>query len=246
MNPAATPGIDIGAIAAIFSGILSFFSPCVFPLIPSYLIYISGITIDDALAPTPEHRRKVLFHSLFFILGFSSIFVLMGLSTWLVGNFLSRYQAYIIRIGGIVLIILGLFFLNILKISFLDRHHVIEFKRKPIGFIGSFLVGVIFSIGWTPCVGPALASILIMASITGKASHSAYLLSLYSLGLGIPFFISALVFDRLFLFLKKYNFVARYAAVILGGFLIVLGLLMVSPYYTRVNLWIGLMLSSGT
>ncbi|MEN6616263.1 MAG: cytochrome c biogenesis protein CcdA [Syntrophorhabdus sp.] len=245
MNPAGTAGIDIGAVTALLSGVLSFFTPCILPLIPSYLIYISGITVDNALSPTWEHRRKVLLHSVCFIFGFSTIFVILGISTSFLGNFLSRYHTYILRIGGIILIILGLFFLDIIKIKFLDRQYTVGLKQKPAGFIGSFFVGIIFSIGWTPCAGPALASILIMASITGKVSHSAYLLSLYSLGLGIPFIVSALIFDRLFLLLKKYSFISRYATKILGCLFLILGILMISPYYSRVNLWIGLLLSPG-
>lgn len=164
----------------------------------------------------------------------------------MIGVFLSRYQEYIIRIGGVVLIILGLFYLDILKIPLFNRQCALQLEQKPLGFFGSFIVGVTFSLGWTPCVGPALSSILIVASMSGRASQGVYLLSLYSLGLAIPFVISSLLFDRLFFLLKKYSFVSRYAVRMLGVLLIIVGLIMVSSYYPILNAWLGMMLTPGT
>ena len=246
MNPAISASMNVNEIAAFISGLLSFFTPCILPLVPSYIIYVSGITVHDMSIPGAGHRKKVFFHSLCFILGFSFVFVALGISSSLIGNFLSHYQAYIIRIGGAILIVLGLFYLDILKIPFFNRQYMLELKQKPIGLFGSFIVGITFSLGWTPCVGPALSSILIVASMSGRASQGVYLLSLYSLGLAIPFIISSLLFDRLFLFLKKYGYVSRYAVRVLGILLIILGLLMVSSYYSLLNLWLGIILSPGT
>jgi len=238
--------MNVTGLAAFVSGLLSFFTPCILPLVPSYLIYISGITVGDVEAPTREHRKRVFSHSLSFILGFSFVFVALGISTSLIGGFFADYQAYIIRLGGIILIALGLFYLDIIKISFFNRQYMMRLEQKPIGLAGSFVVGLTFSLGWTPCVGPALSSILIVASMSGNASHGTYLLSFYSLGLAIPFVISSLLFDKLFILLKKYGFLARYAVKILGALLILLGLLMVSSYYNTLNLWIGTLLPSGT
>lgn len=193
-------------------------------------------------APGTGHRKRVLVHSLCFILGFSFVFVALGISSSLIGGFLSHYQTYIIRIGGAILIVLGLHYLDIFKIPFLDRQYLPQLERKPIGLFGSFIVGITFSLGWTPCAGPALSSILIVASMSGRASQGVYLLSLYSLGLAIPFLISSLLFDRLFFLLKKYSSVSRYAVRSLGILLIILGLLMVSSYYTVLNIWLGMIL----
>jgi len=238
--------VNISGIAAFISGLLSFFTPCILPLVPSYILYISGITVRDMSLPGPGHRKRVFFHSLCFILGFSFVFVALGVSTSLIGGFLSYYQAYIIRIGGALLIILGLFYLDILKIPFLDRQYTVELAKKPVGLFGSFMVGITFSLGWTPCAAPALSSILIIASMSGKASQGVYLLSLYSLGLAIPFIAASLLFDRLFVLLKKYSSVSRYVVKILGILLIVLGLVMVSSYYTILNMWLGMILFPGT
>lgn len=237
--------MNVSALAAFVSGLLSFFTPCILPLVPSYLIYVSGITVSDVAAPTREHRKRVFFHSLAFILGFSFVFVALGISTSLIGGFFANYQVYIIPLGGIILIVLGLLYLDIIKISLFNRQHMMQLKQKPIGLAGSFVVGLTFSLGWTPCVGPALSSILIVASVTGDTSHGIYLLSSYSLGLAIPFIISSLLFDKLFILLKRYGFVARYAVKVLGALLILLGLLMVSSYYITLNLWIGTVLPTG-
>ncbi len=233
--------MNVNGIAAFVSGLLSFFTPCILPLVPSYIIYISGVTVRDMSAPAAGHRKKVFIHSLLFVLGFSFVFVALGISSSLIGSFLYHYQAYIIRVGGVVLIALGLFYLDILKIPFFNRQYMLQLEQKPIGLLGSFIVGITFSLGWTPCVGPALSSILIVASMDGRASHGLYLLSLYSLGLAIPFLMSSLVFDKLFFLLKKYSFVSRYAVRALGILLIIIGILMVTSLYNQLNLWLGMM-----
>lgn len=237
--------INVNGMIAFTSGLLSFFTPCILPLVPSYLIYISGITFDEMGSPRKEHRKKVISHSLSFILGFSFVFVALGASSSLLGAFFARFHSIIIKTGGVILIMLGLFYLDIIKIPFFNRQYVMQFKKRPIGIMGSFIIGVVFSLGWTPCVGPALSSILIMASIAGKISHGIYLLAAYSLGLAIPFLVSSLVFDRLLALLKRYGSVARYAVKGLGAMLIVIGLLLVTSYYNVISLWVNILLSPG-
>lgn len=244
MNPGGNLSItDVNGLIALASGLLSFFTPCILPLVPSYLIYISGITFDDMGQPAKEHRRKVFFHSLFFILGFSLVFVTLGVSSSLLGTFFARFHGYIMRIGGIVLVILGLFYLDIIKIPLFNRQYVMQLERRPIGLAGSFVIGITFSLGWTPCVGPALSSILFMASMSKKLTHAIYLLSMYSLGLAIPFLVSSLIFDRLLALLKRYGFVARYVVKVLGVMLIIIGLLLATSYYNAISLWVNSLLS---
>lgn len=224
--------VDINGIMAFTSGILSFFSPCILPLVPSYLIFISGITFDNYNeSQLKKYRKTVLLHSIFFILGFSAVFMTLGLSFTLIGKLLSTYQTYIMRIGGIFLMIMGLYYLNLIKISFLDQEKMIHLKEKPIGFMGSFVVGITFSLGWTPCVGPVLSSILIIASTRENIVEGVYLLATYSLGLAIPFIISSLVFDRLFALLKRYSRIVRYSMKILGVLLFLIGILFFVGYY---------------
>jgi cytochrome c-type biogenesis protein len=147
------------------------------------------------------------------------------------------------RIGGFILIILGLYYLDVIKMPFLNREKVFHLKEKPVGLFGSFIIGVTFSLGWTPCVGPALSSMLIIASTTESIWEGVYLLGLYSLGLAIPFVISALLFDQLFGLLKKYSSIVKYSTKFLGVLFIVIGILFFSSYWSLVIGKIGQMLT---
>lgn len=232
--------MDLSGLIAFGSGILSFFSPCVLPLIPSYLIFISGISIDNYNEVlSSKYRKNVLIHSIAFVLGFSFVFMTLGFSSSFIGNMLSSYQTYIVKAGGLILIVMGLFYLNIIKIPILNREKVIQLKKKPIGILGSFVVGITFSLGWTPCIGPALSSILIIASTAENVFKGVYLLGLYSLGMAIPFLISSLLCNRLLDFLKRYGRLVRYSMKILGVLLIVVGLLLITSYFGRLSLILG-------
>ena len=232
ISDGATSFTNLTGIVSFVTGLLSFFSPCVLPLVPSYLIFISGITFDEYKENQPgKYRKTVLIHSFAFTLGFSVVFAALGLSSSVLGRFLSAYQPYIMRLGGVILIILGLYYLDIVKVPFLNREKLIHIREKPLGLFGSFIIGTTFSLGWTPCIGPALSSILIIASTTENIWEGVYLLGLYALGLAIPFIAAALVFDRLFEFLKKYGYVVRYSMKILGLLFVVLGILLFSSRY---------------
>lgn len=235
---------DFTGIVAFISGFLSFFSPCILPLVPSYLIFISGITFDDYKElQSMKYRKIVLIHSLAFIMGFSFVFVALGISSSVLGKLLSNYQVYVMRIGGFILIILGLYYLDVVKIPFLNREKVFHLQEKPIGLFGSFVIGITFSLGWTPCVGPALSSILIITSTTENIWEGIYLLSLYSLGLAIPFLISALLFDQLFGLLKKYSSIVKYSMKILGILFVIIGVLFFSSYWSLAVGTIGRLLT---
>jgi cytochrome c-type biogenesis protein len=143
------------------------------------------------------------------------------------------------RFGGLILILMGLYYLNIIRIPMLNHEKIIHLKEKPVGLLGSFIVGITFSVGWTPCVGPALSSILIIASTTQNILEGIYLLSLYSLGLAIPFIISALIFDRLFTLLKRFSHIVRYSMKVMGILLIIIGVLLFSSYYSTLSLRLG-------
>jgi len=226
---------DFSGIVAFISGILSFFSPCILPLVPSYLIFISGITFDDYREfQSMKYRKIVLIHSLSFIIGFSFVFIILGISSSALGKLLSNYQVYIMRVGGFILIILGLYYLDVVKIPLLNRERVLHLQEKPVGLLGSFIIGITFSLGWTPCVGPALSSILIIASTTESIWEGIFLLGLYSLGLAIPFLISALIFDQLLGLLKKYSAVVRYSMKFLGVLFVIIGILFFSSYWNLV------------
>ncbi len=232
--------MSLNGIIAFSSGILSFFAPCVLPLVPSYLIFISRVTINnfDELK-TLKYRRSMFLHAVIFVLGFSFVFVSLGLSSSMIGYFLSTYQTYILRIGGVILIVMGLFYLNIIKIPLLDQEKIIHLKEKPIGIFGTFFVGVTFSLGWSPCIGPVLSSILIIASTEESLWRGVYLLSMYSLGLAVPFLISAILFNRLLGLLKRYGYVVKYTVKVMGVLLIAIGFLLITGYFNRASQWLG-------
>jgi len=236
--------MDVNSIIAFSSGLLSFFAPCVLPLLPSYLVFISGVAIDNFAAAKAQKYRKIMFiHAVVFVFGFSFVFVTLGLSSSIIGHFLSTYQTLLMRIGGVLLIIMGLFSLNVIRIPLLSREKVIHLKEKPAGIFGAFVVGVAFSLGWTPCIGPALSSILLISSTAESMWYGAFLLSMYSLGLAIPFIVSAVLFDRLLGFLKKYGYVVKYAQKIMGVLLVVVGLLLITSYLGIFSEWLTNVLS---
>lgn len=224
--------VNVNGFVAFVGGVLSFFAPCVLPLVPSFLIYISGTSISQASdLSNRAHRKKILLHSISFIVGFSFVFISLGLSSSILGNVFSLYEKWIMRIGGLVLIIMGLSMLNIIKISFLNQEKMIHLNEKPAGYIGSFVVGLTFSLGWTPCIGPVLASILLIASTGDSVFSGVYLLGLYSLGLAIPFFVAALLVSRLMGFMQRWGYIVKYTSKILAGLLVFLGLFLVSGYW---------------
>jgi cytochrome c-type biogenesis protein len=228
--------MGVNGFIAFFEGLLSFFAPCILPLLPSFLIYISGASISQANDLSDKrHRNKIIIHSLFFIAGFSFTFISLGLSSSILGDIFSRYEKWIMRIGGLALILMGLSMLNIVKISFLSREKMVHLKRKPVGYFGSFVVGLTFSLGWTPCIGPVLASILIIASTSGSKFSGAVLLGLYSLGLAIPFFAAAVLASRLMQFMQRWGYIVNYASKVLSVLLILLGLFFLSGYWKTIT-----------
>jgi cytochrome c-type biogenesis protein len=227
---------EVSALIAFAAGFLSFISPCVLPLVPSYITYITGVSFHDLT--DQEKRKKVkwttLIHSCLFILGFSTVFILMGASASYLGQILSKYQTWIMKIGGILIILLGIHF--ILQIfPFLQIEKRFEMKRKPLGYLGSFLVGIVFAAGWTPCIGPILSTILIYASTSQQMTTGIVLLASYSLGLGIPFLLASLAFN---LFLSTFEKMRRYMKVIIfisGFFLIGVGILLLTGTFRVVT-----------
>jgi cytochrome c-type biogenesis protein len=209
-------------------GIISFASPCILPLIPSYVSYITGISYDELVSR--ESRRKnmsiTLFHSLAFVAGFSLVFVLLGATASLAGSILIRHLDIIRIVGGVLIIIMGVFVMDVVNIPFLQREAKLTLKTRPAGYIGTVVVGMIFGAGWTPCTGPFLGSVLALA-MTGETLGSGMaLLTLYSLGLGIPFILSAIAISA---FLSSFNKLKRHfkAIKIMSGIiLIIMGVLL--------------------
>ncbi|MBN2705952.1 MAG: sulfite exporter TauE/SafE family protein [Deltaproteobacteria bacterium] len=238
-----TSSSQISLLIAFTAGVFSFISPCVLPLIPSYLTYITGISFDDLVdSRSPAIRRRTLLHSLFFILGFTLVFVALGASATLVGGFFQANQALIRKIGGVIVILLGIHITGLFKLKLLEREKRFEFNDKPLGYLGSVLVGVAFAAGWTPCIGPILASILLYAGTAENVSGGVFLLVAYSLGLGLPFLVSALAFNTFIAYFSRFNRYLRVISIVSGIFLIIVGLLLVFNYLSVftgfLNLWL--------
>src|SRR5574341_1400294 len=184
--------------AALGAGVLSFLSPCVLPIFPSYLSFVTGISFGElsGSVANPRTRRAIILNSLCFILGFSLVFMSLGASFSLLGRLLFDYQQILRKVGGVLVILFGLYIAGFLKLPFLTRTVRLELQDRPAGYLGAFIVGVTFAAGWTPCVGPILGSILLYASTANTASTGILMLGAYSLGLAIPFFLSALALNR--------------------------------------------------
>lgn len=223
---------EVSFPAAFIFGIFSFASPCILPLIPSYLSYITGLSFEDLTGERDRKRvRKItILNSIFFILGFSFIFILLGASSSLIGRFLFEYRDAIRKIGGILIAIFGLYVAGVLRIGFLSREKKIHIHEKPVGYLGSFLVGIAFAAGWTPCVGPILGSILLYASQAESVNYGILLLTTYSLGLGLPFFLSSLALNTFLSYLKKAQRYLRVINIASGILLIIVGILIFTNY----------------
>jgi cytochrome c-type biogenesis protein len=233
-----TGSASLGVVVAFSAGLLSFLSPCVLPLFPSYLSFITGMSVADLSTDlTAAARRRVLVHALTFVLGFSLVFVALGASFSAAGQMLFQYRDWIRRIGGVLIVIFGLYIAGLLNIGLFARTQQWQIREKPAGYIGSLLVGVTFAIGWTPCVGPILGAILSLAGTADTVQRGVGLLIAYSAGLGVPFLLSAVALGSFLRFFKRYRpfipIVERGAGVLL----IVVGVLVVTNYYVILNSW---------
>jgi cytochrome c-type biogenesis protein len=214
---------EISLPLTFLAGVLSFFSPCVLPLLPSYVSFITGISFEDLTVGVDRKRVRYLTitNSIAFISGFSAVFIALGASSSAIGSFLFEYLDLLRIIGGVLIIIFGLFISGFLKLSFLMKDKKIHLSGKPAGYIGTFIIGVTFAAGWSPCIGPILGTILLYASSKGSTVYGIKLLAVYSLGLAVPFFVSALAMNSFLSYSKK---IARYMRVIMvvSGFLLVI------------------------
>ena len=215
--------------AAFVAGILSFFSPCVLPLIPAYFTFITGFSIEELTEKyNSEIRKKVFLSTFLFVLGFSLVFILMGASASYLGGLMYTYKKLIRIVGGILIIILGIHLTGIIRIPGLDFEKRITLEKKPLHFLGTLIIGMAFGAGWSPCIGPLLGSILIIAGSQETVWQGVLLLGIYSAGLAIPFIIISIFINFLLTFIKKASKVLKYVNVVAGVVLIVVGLILVS------------------
>lgn len=227
---------DVSLIAAFAAGFLSFVSPCVLPLIPGYISFVSGVSVEEmrADAPPATSRLQVFVTSLAFVIGFSLVFVALGASATAIGKFMFAKLPLLSRIAGVVLIVFGLHTMGVFKLAFLETEKRVHTQRKPAGPLGAMLVGVAFAFGWTPCIGPILGGILAIAGSRNTVGEGITLLAVYSLGLGIPFLLTSLAINQFFGAAKRIR--RHYHAIELasGALLVAIGLLIVTGQLTLI------------
>ena len=220
---------SVGFLVAFTAGLLSFLSPCVLPLIPSYVTFITGLSLDDAT----RARRAALVHSLLFVLGFSLIFIALGAGVTALGRLLIAYRGVITKVGGVLIVVFGLYLLGVFNVSLFARERRVHLADKPAGYLGTVFVGIAFGAGWTPCIGPILGAILTYNMSSPDLAHGTALLGAYSLGLAVPFVASALLLQRFFDFFARIRSKLLVLSRVSGALLIVVGVLMVTNQFTR-------------
>jgi cytochrome c-type biogenesis protein len=224
-------------LGAVGAGFLSFISPCILPIIPSYIAFITGVSFEELTdeEKSAQVRKKILTHSLLFVLGFSIIFVLLGASATTIGSLLKQHMNMITKVAGAIVFFFGLHLTGLIKINFLMQEHRVDVRQKPAGLIGSLLMGMAFGAGWTPCVGPFLGSALALASSKGTVADGIILLGGYSLGLGIPFILAALGMNKFLKYagkLKKHFHIFTIAS---GALLMIMGILLFTGIFTDLS-----------
>ena len=231
-------GQSLGVLVAFSAGLFSFLSPCVLPLFPSYISFITGMSVSDLTADlTAVARRRVLLHSVAFVLGFSLVFIALGASFSAAGQFLLDYRDAIRRVGGVLIVIFGLYIAGVLKLALFGRTAQWQIREKPAGYVGSLAVGITFAIGWTPCVGPILGAILSLAGTAETVQRGVGLLVAYSAGLGVPFLLSAVALGAFLKFFRRYRPFIPVVERAAGVLLVVVGVLVFTNYYVVLNAW---------
>jgi cytochrome c-type biogenesis protein len=222
---------------ALTAGLLSFLSPCVLPLVPSYLSFVTGMTLDD-LQEDRIDRRVILVQAALFVAGFSAVFILLGATASFLGQFFRIYEVWIARVGGLLIIVLGLHLMGVLRITALLRERRMHLADKPAGHLGTLAVGAAFGAGWTPCIGPALGAILTLAGTSETVWSGVGLLLAYSLGLAVPFMLAALALGS---FLNAFQRFRRWIPVLekaSGALLVFLGILLLTGTFTMLSAYL--------
>ncbi len=223
-----TEPASLGLLLAFSAGLLSFVSPCVLPLIPSYLTFVTGVGFDEL----GSSRRAALVHALLFVLGFTLIFVALGASATVLGRLLIAYRVWITRVGGALVVLFGLYLLGVVRVSAFDRDRRVHLANKPVGYLGSVLVGVAFGAGWTPCLGPILGAILTYTAATADLARGLPLLLAYSLGLAIPFLLAAVAVERFLETVTRFRPHLARVSQVSGALLVIVGILMMLDLFT--------------
>ena len=235
---------DISIVSALIAGALSFLSPCVLPLVPPYLCYMAGISVEQfrgggtTVAAGPSVRGNVLMSALFFTLGFATVFVALGAGASSIGLMLRQHLDILSKIGGLIIVIMGLNFLGVFRIGLFAREARFQGNGKPATLTGAYIMGLAFAFGWTPCIGPVLAAILAVAASKATLAHGAGLLAVYSLGLGIPFLAAAFALKPFVGLLARMRGHLGRVEKIMGGLLVFTGISFLSGGIAQASYWL--------
>lgn len=222
--------VDISILTALGAGALSFLSPCVLPLVPPYLCYMAGVSVDDfrndkESSDAMRNRIRLLMTAFTFVLGFTTVFVALGASATSIGHLLRQWQQEMAIAAGLIIILMGLNFLGLIRIPFLSREARFQANSAPATPLGAYVMGLAFAFGWTPCIGPVLGPILSMASVQASVADGVFLLFVYSMGLGIPFMLAALFSGRFMRFLARFRMHMGKVEKVMGVLLVLAGIL---------------------
>ena len=231
---------EVNVFVAFAAGVFSFLSPCVLPLIPSYLSFVSGVSVEEmrGAQAAARVRTRVVLNSAAFIFGFSLVFISLGASASFLGGLFLGYRNFIRLMGGIFVVLVGLYLVGLFKIAALERYLQFNLKDKPAGYLGSVLVGITFAVAWTPCVGPVLGAVLALAGASAEVGRGIFLLSSYAAGLALPFFLSALAVNSFFQFSQSFRRYIHAVHVMGGVLLIIVGVLLITDYMTFLNAYV--------
>lgn len=230
---------DVTIPAALIAGLVSFLSPCVLPLVPPYLVYMAGTSLErlaDAEAE-PRVKRATVLAAVLFVLGFSTVFVALGASASVIGSLIRIYSGPLATVAGVVIIIMGLHFLGLTPIAFLMREKRVG-VTKPVGLWGAYVIGLAFAFGWTPCIGPILAAILAVAASEQTVTKGAGLLAVYSLGLGIPFIVAAFAIEPFAAFLARFKHYLHRVEQAMGALLVLTGIAFLTGSINTMSVWL--------
>jgi cytochrome c-type biogenesis protein len=225
---------SLGFLVAFTAGVLSFLSPCVLPLVPSYIGFLTGLSLDEM-----GSRRRVAFtHALAFVVGFSLVFLLLGASATALGRVLNYHRVWLERLGGVLIIFFGLICLGVVRVRALQAERRLHLQNKPLGYLGSVIVGMAFAAGWTPCIGPILGGIFTLASASDTVGRGMALLGSYSAGLAVPFLIAAWAVDGFLEWFQKFRRYLPWVMRASGALLVLVGVLLLTGQFTRLAGWL--------
>ena len=234
-------GMEVTVFGAALAGLLSFFSPCVLPLVPAYLCFLGGASMEDLTRTDTLDRqleRRVFISALFFVIGFSTVFVILGAAATVLSQFVAQHMLILSRIAGVIIVLFGLHYSGLLRIPLFNFEKRFHLHNRPAGMFGAFILGLAFAFGWTPCVGPILATILMIATTGGDSADGITLLAVYALGIGIPFLVAALGVRPFMAFMRRFRHHMRRVEIVIGGLLVVTGVMIFTGSLSAISNWL--------